>query len=58
MRERAARIKAKLALHGNAGGGTEWRLTLSGVLAYQPAPDRLHWLRPRWPRSRREGADR
>jgi signal transduction histidine kinase len=57
MRERAARIKAKLALHSKAGGGTEWRLTLSGALAYQPAPDRLHWLRPRWPRSRREGAD-
>ncbi|MGV7209175.1 two-component regulator propeller domain-containing protein [Oxalobacteraceae bacterium A2-2] len=53
MRERAARIKAKLALHSSAGSGTEWRLTLPGVLAYQPAPDRLRWLRPRWPLGRR-----
>jgi signal transduction histidine kinase/ligand-binding sensor domain-containing protein len=47
MRERAARIKAKLALRSDVGAGTEWRLTLPGVLAYQPASPRFRfWRRP------------
>ena len=45
MRERAARIKAKLALHSEAGVGTEWRLSLPGVLAYQVSPRRAGFWR-------------
>lgn len=45
MRERAARIKAKLALHSEVGVGTTWRLTLPGVLAYQASPRRFRFLR-------------
>ena len=37
MVERAERINAKLKLRSDVGSGTEWRLTLSGMLAYQGA---------------------
>jgi signal transduction histidine kinase/ligand-binding sensor domain-containing protein len=46
MRERAAGIKAKLALHSAPGAGTEWQLTLAADLAYQQAPPRWSWRRP------------
>ncbi|MYN24952.1 sensor histidine kinase [Duganella levis] len=47
MRERAARIKAKLVLRSDVGAGTEWRLTLPGVLAYQASSRRFRfWRRP------------
>ncbi|WP_394778889.1 two-component regulator propeller domain-containing protein [Undibacterium sp.] len=41
MRERAARIKARLVLHSHAGAGTVWTLVLPGALAYQEKPWRL-----------------
>lgn len=41
MRERAARIEARLALRSLPGAGTEWRLTLAGALAYQTVPRRF-----------------
>jgi signal transduction histidine kinase/ligand-binding sensor domain-containing protein len=41
MRERAARIEARLALRSLPGAGTEWRLTLAGGLAYQTVPRRF-----------------
>jgi len=57
MRERAARIKAKLALHSEVGVGTEWRLTLPGVLAYQASPRRFRfWRRLFSPASARRDA--
>jgi signal transduction histidine kinase len=46
MCERAAGIKAKLALHSAPGGGTEWLLTLAAGLAYQQSARRglRRWL--------------
>lgn len=41
MRERAARIGARLALRSLPGAGTEWRLILAGRLAYQTVPRRF-----------------
>jgi len=41
MRERAARIEARLALRSLPGAGTEWRLALAGGLAYHPVPRRF-----------------
>lgn len=40
MFERAGRIKARLLFDSQPGGGTVWRLTLAGALAYQPSPRR------------------
>jgi signal transduction histidine kinase len=43
MHERAERIKARLLLDSQPGGGTVWRLTLAGGLAYLP-PARRPWF--------------
>lgn len=44
MYERAERIKARLTLRSDPGGGTEWLLALPGALAYQTPPRRF-WFR-------------
>jgi hypothetical protein len=41
MRERARRIKAKLTLRSEPGGGTEWLLVLPGSICYQTRPRRF-----------------
>jgi signal transduction histidine kinase len=43
MHERAERIKARLLLDSHPDGGTVWRLTLAGSLAYLP-PARRPWF--------------